>query len=42
MSLNTGIRIFSGSSNPHLADSICAYLDVPLGRVQIEKFPDGE
>ncbi len=42
MSLNTGIRIFSGSSNPHLADSVCAYLDVPLGRVQIEKFPDGE
>ncbi|MCH8192595.1 MAG: ribose-phosphate pyrophosphokinase [Planctomycetes bacterium] len=42
MSLNTGIRIFSGSSNPHLADSVCTYLDVPLGRVQIKKFPDGE
>ncbi len=38
----TGARIFSGSSNRHLADRIAEYLGYPLGRAQVEDFPDGE
>ena len=35
-------RIFSGRSNRPLAEKICQFLDVPLGRCKIEDFPDGE
>ncbi len=38
----TGIRIFSGRSNRGLAEQIAHYLGFPLGRVQLENFPDGE
>ena len=34
--------VFSGSSNPHLANLICKWLDVPLGRALIGRFSDGE
>jgi ribose-phosphate pyrophosphokinase len=36
------MRIFSGRSNPAMANSICQYLGLPLGRVQLDNFPDGE
>lgn len=36
------LRVFAGRSNPDLAARICAYLGIPLGRVQLEDFPDGE
>ncbi len=36
------LLIFSGHSNPRLAERIVNYLGLPLGRVQLEKFPDGE
>ncbi len=39
---NNTLRIFSGSSNPALAQAVCQYLDVPLGRAKIDVFPDGE
>ncbi len=42
MSPITGLRIFSGSSNPKLAHEICNHIGVPLGRAEIEPFPDGE
>lgn len=38
----TGIRIFSGRSNHAVAEKICQYLGTPLGRVQLDNFPDGE
>ncbi|SHE94834.1 ribose-phosphate pyrophosphokinase [Seinonella peptonophila] len=34
--------IFSGTSNPKLAEDISRYLDVPLGRVRISRFKSGE
>jgi len=42
MFLNDNLKIFSGSSNPGLAKAVCKYLDIPLGGVKIERFPDGE
>jgi len=38
----TGLRLFSGRSNPALAARIAAYLGLPLGRAQLDDFPDGE
>ena len=38
----TDLRLFTGRSNPALAQSIASYLGIPLGRVQLESFPDGE
>ena len=34
--------IFTGNSNPNLADKICAYLKVPLGGAKVQTFSDGE
>ena len=36
------IKIFSGRSHPELSRQIAEYLGLPLGRVTIEDFPDGE
>jgi len=36
------IKIFSGSANPALVEKICAYLDLPPGRITLKKFGDGE
>ena len=38
----TDLRIYSGRGNRALAQEIPEYLGNPLGRVQIENFPDGE
>ena len=38
----TDLRIFTGRSNPAMAESISEYLGLSLGRVQLESFPDGE
>ncbi len=35
-------KIFSGTSNIPLANAICRYLDVPLGKAEIRRFSDGE
>lgn len=40
--LNHPTIVFSGSSNPALAQSICNYLNLDLGKVEISNFPDGE
>ncbi len=42
MFLSDNIKIFSGSSNEPLAGAVCKYLGIPLGGVEIERFPDGE
>ena len=36
------IRIFSGNSNPVLAEEICACLHVSLGQAKVKTFSDGE
>jgi len=42
MFLNDNLKIFSGTSNVVLASAVCKYLEIPLGGVQIDSFPDGE
>ena len=36
------LRLFTGRANPLLAQKICDYLQIPLGRGKTELFPDGE
>ncbi|NVN99567.1 MAG: ribose-phosphate pyrophosphokinase [Geobacteraceae bacterium] len=36
------IRIFSGNSNPSLAESIAQNLNLPLGKAKVKTFSDGE
>jgi len=36
------LKVFSGRSHPALAGQVAEYLGLPLGRVTIEPFPDGE
>ncbi len=36
------IRVFSGNSNPNLAQKICDVLGVPLGNAGVKTFSDGE
>ncbi|GJQ59337.1 MAG: ribose-phosphate pyrophosphokinase [Candidatus Scalindua sp. AMX11] len=36
------IKIFTGNANPDLAERVCDYLSIPLGRAEVGKFPDGE
>jgi ribose-phosphate pyrophosphokinase len=36
------LKVFTGRANPKLAEKICEYLDIPLGRGKTELFPDGE
>ena len=42
MFLSDNLKIFSGSSNPALTSDVCKYLGIPVGGVQIDRFPDGE
>ena len=42
MFLRDNLKIFSGNSNPELAINVCKYLGIPVGGVQIDRFPDGE
>lgn len=37
-----GLKIFSGNSNPELAQRICDLLEIPLGRSLVSTFSDGE
>ena len=36
------IKIFSGNANPELAKQICKHLDMPLSKVEVRRFSDGE
>ena len=36
------VKVFSGRSNPELAERICDYLGIEMGKVRIDNFPDGE
>ena len=37
-----GMAIFTGNSNPGLAQKICEYLSLPLGGAEVKTFSDGE
>ena len=37
-----GMAIFTGNSNPALAQKICDYLSLPLGGAKVKTFSDGE
>ena len=39
---NQELKVFSGSANPALAEEICKYIGIPLGKVTLKRFPDGE
>jgi len=39
---NRSFRVFSGTSNPKLAEKIAQHLNIPLGKVQISRFKSGE
>jgi len=36
------LKVFTGRANPALAQRICDYLQIPMGRGRTELFPDGE
>ncbi|MDO5309813.1 MAG: ribose-phosphate pyrophosphokinase [Planctomycetia bacterium] len=36
------LKIFSGSANRPLCEKICDYLELPMGQMSVERFPDGE
>src|SRR5258707_12426091 len=36
------LKLFTGRANAQLAQRICDYLTIPLGRGQTDLFPDGE
>ena len=40
--MESKIRVFSGNSNPALAEKICTSLGVPLGAAKVKTFSDGE
>src|SRR5438552_3791773 len=40
--LQPEMKVFSGTANRELAERICKYIGVPLGRATISSFPDGE
>ncbi len=40
--IDNDIRIFTGNSNPELAQKICAHLSLPLGEALVSTFSDGE
>jgi ribose-phosphate pyrophosphokinase len=42
MPMFKSISIFSGTAHPRLAAQIGEYLEIPLGRVKISRFSDGE
>jgi ribose-phosphate pyrophosphokinase len=40
--MNSELKIFSGNGNPRLAEAICKYLKIQLGRWDVTRFKDGE
>src|SRR5271154_2931269 len=36
------LKLFTGRANPQLAQKVCDYLQIPLGRGFTDQFPDGE
>ncbi len=42
MFLDDNLKVFAGSGSPGLAVKVCRYLEIPLGGVKVDRFPDGE
>lgn len=42
MAKNFDLKVFSGNSNPALADEIAQYLGIELGKCKVGRFSDGE
>jgi ribose-phosphate pyrophosphokinase len=40
--MSNELKVFSGNSNGELTKEICEYLNVPAGRVEVGRFPEGE
>ena len=40
--VNREVKIFSGNSNQPLAQEICEHLNIPLGKINLASFSDGE
>jgi ribose-phosphate pyrophosphokinase len=40
--VNRELKVFSGNANLSLAQEICKYLKIPLGKINLTKFSDGE
>jgi ribose-phosphate pyrophosphokinase len=40
--VNHAMKILTGNAHPALAREICGHLDVPLGKMRADHFPDGE
>jgi ribose-phosphate pyrophosphokinase len=40
--VNRELKVFSGNANLPLAKEICKYLKIPLGKINLTKFSDGE
>jgi ribose-phosphate pyrophosphokinase len=38
----SSLKVFAGSANLPLAEEICDYLGIPLGKVKLKRFSDGE
>ncbi len=36
------MMVFAGNANPALAEEVCRYLDIPLGKAHVGSFSDGE
>ncbi|MCA9296776.1 MAG: ribose-phosphate diphosphokinase, partial [Phycisphaerales bacterium] len=36
------LKIFAGRAGRHLAEEMCAHLNLPLAEATVERFPDGE
>jgi len=40
--MRVGVKLFTGNSNPELAEAIAHYMGIPLGEVVVGSFSDGE
>jgi ribose-phosphate pyrophosphokinase len=40
--MKNSLLVFSGNANKPLAKKVCDYLSLPLGKIDINRFPDGE
>ncbi len=40
--INRELKVFSGNANPTLAQEICDHLKIPLGKINLARFSDGE
>jgi ribose-phosphate pyrophosphokinase len=40
--VNRELKVFSGNANPVLTQDICDHLNIPLGKIHLARFSDGE